>query len=70
VSVPLHAETVSDSLDCDRGSPVCRARRWGTRPKRRWTMEEKRSEAERAETEGVEPEESLGREPLGEGEEG
>ena len=33
-------------------------------------MEEKRSEAERAETEGVEPEESLGREPLGEGEEG
>jgi len=32
-------------------------------------MEEKRSEPDRAETE-VEPEESLGREPLGEGEEG
>lgn len=33
-------------------------------------MEEQRSEPDRAATEGVEPEEELGREPLGEGEEG
>lgn len=71
MSVPLRADIVSNPLIARLGVAGVPSAAAGNAPgKRRWTMEERRSEPDRAENEGVEPEESLGREPLGEGEEG